>query len=922
MSQLSSIRFRRLYFAVLFVLCVLCLLALALTVYQLVTQHRYEQRGILPQPLPGLALPSEQRYGVNASLQQYATDQDLQHALQLAKQAGFSWVRQNFPWAEIEPEPGDYRWERWDRLVAAVRQQGLGLIAVLDSSPAWARRPADQDNRSAPPQYVSTYGLFVRAFAQHYAGQVTCYQVWDQPNIFPYWGAAPVDPAAYVRLLRVAASELRAADPDGVILCAALAPNTEPGGRNMSDVQFLRGIYEAGGRGQFDALAAKPYGFWSGPDDRCVSTSVLNFSRLILLREEMVRQGDGDTPIWAVEFGWNSLPADWQGQPSPWGSDDMSKQTARTTQAIQRARQEWGWLSVMGWAQLQPAAPATDPLWGFALLQADFQPTPFYQALQQAMAAPIPASPAAGNTYAIRLAILTSLALLSCVIAARLWPLSPWRAWLQRLTSAYRSAPEGAQWLLLGLALVLYYLLPGSVASLLALACSAALIGLRPDMGLACTVFSIPFFLCAKAILGRPFSPVEVLIWLCCASWLGSLKLQRPLRARLAASVRRLRAHLSALDRAVMAFVLISALSLLWSANRGVSIREFRVIIVEPVLLYVLLRQMRLKEQHLLRLADALLLAGVIMSLLGLYQYFVSGDVIVTEGVRRVRGVYSSPNNLSLLLGRIIPLALAVPIVGRSRRRHLYALALLPLLSCLFLTYSRGGWLLSLPAALLTIGLLRGVSTSLRRNRRRVTWVAVTAVVLCVLLLLPLIRTQRFASLFDLEQGTTFRRLKLWQATWAMIRDHPITGVGLDNFLYHYPDYMLAEAWQEPDLSHPHNIVLDYWTRLGIAGLAVLVWLVTAFFTLALGQYRRLPDGDARAIILGWIASMAAMLAHGLIDNSYFLVDLAFIFFLTLGWIRAASCWADSQADAGQASVLGRTVTLPPHRQAEDTNAG
>jgi O-antigen ligase len=159
--------------------------------------------------------------------------------------------------------------------------------------------------------------------------------------------------------------------------------------------------------------------------------------------------------------------------------------------------------------------------------------------------------------------------------------------------------------------------------------------------------------------------------------------------------------------------------------------------------------------------------------------------------------------------------------------------------------------------------------------------------------------TQRFASLLDVEHGTTFRRLKLWEATWAMIRDHPITGVGLDNFLYQYPNYMLAEAWQEPDLSHPHNILLDYWTRLGIAGVAALVWLETAFFTLALRQYKRLPDGDARAIILGWIASMAAMLAHGLIDNSYFLVDLAFIFFLTLGWIRAASRWPDSQADSG-----------------------
>jgi len=156
-----------------------------------------------------------------------------------------------------------------------------------------------------------------------------------------------------------------------------------------------------------------------------------------------------------------------------------------------------------------------------------------------------------------------------------------------------------------------------------------------------------------------------------------------------------------------------------------------------------------------------------------------------------------------------------------------------------------------------------------------------------LLMLLPLVGTERVVSLFNLEQGTTFRRIKLWEATWAMIRDYPITGVGLDNFLYRYPEYMLPEAWQEPDLSHPHNIVLDYWTRLGIGGVVVLIWLVGAFFRTALRLYRDLPDGNERAIILGLIASMVAMLAHGLIDNSYFLVDLAFLFFLSFGLVRA-----------------------------------
>jgi O-antigen ligase len=694
-----------------------------------------------------------------------------------------------------------------------------------------------------------------------------------------------VDPSAYARLLQLAASEIRQADAGAVVLSAALAPNTEPGGRNMSEVLFLRGVYAAGAKGSFDALAAKPYGFWSGPEDRRVDPLVLNFSRLILLREEMARQGDAETPIWAVEFGWNALPRGWQGQPAPWGTDDVAKQAGRTFRAVQRARQEWGWLGLLGWASFQPAAPADDPTWGFALVGADAQPTPLYATLQQAIATPFARVAGDATSYRLRLAAIVAASLFLLGVSLCLAAHLPWRSWLAGMAAAYRSTPEVVQWLLPGLSLAVYYVLPWAVPSLLLLALCFAFFLLRLDIGLGYLVFSIPFFLYPKAIAGKAFSMVETLTLLCLAAWAGQWWVQEILPGGLSAAPRRLwrwlrawRRSWTGLDGAVAVFVLLAGLSLLFSQNRGVSLREFRVVILEPATLYFLLRQAGLQRQQLLSLADALLLSGVAVCLIGLYRYGVLGDFVLAEGVRRLRAVYASPNNLSLLLGRILPLAIAVFWAGRPRRRYAYGLAVLPLLICLFLTYSRGGWLLSLPAGLLAIGWLRG---------RRTTLLVLMVILLCLVVLLPVVGRQRFLSLLDLEQGTTFRRLKLWEAALHMIQDYPLTGIGLDNFLYEYPNYMLPEAWQEPGLSHPHNILLDFWTRLGLGGLLLLVWLVAAFVSLALRLYRRLPDGNARAIILGWMASMAAMLAHGLIDNSYFLVDLAFIFFLSLGWTRA-----------------------------------
>jgi len=183
---------------------------------------------------------------------------------------------------------------------------------------------------------------------------------------------------------------------------------------------------------------------------------------------------------------------------------------------------------------------------------------------------------------------------------------------------------------------------------------------------------------------------------------------------------------------------------------------------------------------------------------------------------------------------------------------------------------------LGLPAALLFVGLMR---------KRKGFLIALGLLLLVLVSLVPLHSAARVASLFDFSKGTWFFRLKLWQASLRMIADHPIFGVGLDNFLYHYPNYMLPEAWQEPNLSHPHNIVLDFWTRLGLGGVALIILVELSFFRKGLSLLRRLEE-DESPLVLGIMAGMVAALAHGLIDNSYFLVDLAFLFMLMLGLVE------------------------------------
>jgi putative inorganic carbon (HCO3(-)) transporter len=277
-----------------------------------------------------------------------------------------------------------------------------------------------------------------------------------------------------------------------------------------------------------------------------------------------------------------------------------------------------------------------------------------------------------------------------------------------------------------------------------------------------------------------------------------------------------------------------------------------------------------------------------VIALVGVVQWAAAQNLITADGVWRVRGFYGSPNNLALYLGRVFPLTVAIAAFSsrpRARqgkwwysRRLGYALAAVLMALALLLTYSRGAWLVGVPASLLFLAAMRG---------RRTFAVTVGLLALAAVGVLLVAGSERLASLLDSSTGTTFFRLQLWQSSVAMIRDHPLLGLGLDNFLYHYRSYyVLPTAWEEFNLSHPHNLVLDFWLRLGLLGVVILVWNLVAFFRCGWRAYRHLPEGSDRLLVLGLLAGMVNFVAHGLVDNAFFLVDLALVFMLMLALVQ------------------------------------
>lgn len=409
----------------------------------------------------------------------------------------------------------------------------------------------------------------------------------------------------------------------------------------------------------------------------------------------------------------------------------------------------------------------------------------------------------------------------------------------------------------------------------------------RPLPGLLCVILSLPTVTLMRSFGRLEFSPTEILIVL--SSLAGALRLltvfmlRRPETGRRRVEFYWRRLTRSTGDPAIagLAVILVvaAAISLTASVALHPSLQSFRVIIVEPVVFFgLVVTQLRGRRDAQL-LALALIAAGAGIALFGLSQY-VTGDRIITAeaGLRRIRGFYGSPNNLGLFLGRALPVTVAGALWWPGKRVILVIAASLTA-AALLLTFSIGAWV-AVAMSLLIVAYLHG----LRTFRYAVGILAVGAIGSLTLA----VSIPRIGSHLDLSSGTSSIRIYVWQSALRMVADHPIRGIGLDNFLTYYQNgYRFPEAWAEPSLSHPHNLVLDFWLSLGLIGPMLLGCLIVRLSELIHQGWRR-ADAIERGLFAGVVGAIADTVIHGLVDNSFFLEDLAVLFWLLFAIVCVA----------------------------------
>lgn len=447
------------------------------------------------------------------------------------------------------------------------------------------------------------------------------------------------------------------------------------------------------------------------------------------------------------------------------------------------------------------------------------------------------------------------------------------------------------------LALGLYYLMPGLVSAAVGGAVFFGLTLMRPNLSLATVPLAAPLFYRQRAFVISAdhtlyFSLAEFIILASVAAWIlrDGWTFLRSNRsgggANPLASLRRpVGDPQSALRHPSILAAIFLVIGVLWlfvppGIIRNVALREFRVTVFEPVLYFALILRWARTSADVWRIVGAWLVAGALVGREAVAQY-VLGQAALMEGVGRATSVFPSATALGIYLGKALPLSVTLfALLPNTREWRLWRIAcgLFSLVTGLgvLASFARGAW----------IGVFVALAAVAIIARHKWMLAALGVAVLAGLAALPFINITRITSAFDFstEDNTGVARAKIWAAALRIIKDHPITGIGQDQFLYADPSYGVPQL-RFFTVSHPHNWILDFWLRLGLPGLLWLVALLVFFFRHALLIWARLRGTAAGALVLGLTGSMIDFVVHGLLDMAYFTMDSAITFWTIVGLV-------------------------------------
>lgn len=382
----------------------------------------------------------------------------------------------------------------------------------------------------------------------------------------------------------------------------------------------------------------------------------------------------------------------------------------------------------------------------------------------------------------------------------------------------------------------------------------------RLHLGVAVVVLLMPAYLVRTAILGVPTTLLELALYVVCFAWLVQRLVWENFKIKR-----------TGFGVPLGLLLLAATIGIVVTPNMVDAVGIWKAYFVDALLFFLLFTAV-IKRENIKWILAALALGGVFIAGVS-YHQVITGSGLVNRWLDMVGApsIYNSPNAVGLFLAPIAALFLGLGFLVREKSTKVLTLLVVGfLLGGIYLSFSRGAWL-GFIAALVFVVLF---------TKRRWIYLAVTAGFGTVLVFLPMVwsKVEKILS----GDYSTLVRFKLWEYTYKMFLERPVYGNGLSGF-----QPALKAMPKHPELvMHPHNFFLNFWTEVGLLGLLAIVWVVARFFVLGSRVYkgfRKIKDITGKALSVGVMAMMVALLTHSMVDTQYFKNDLAILFMATIG---------------------------------------
>lgn len=362
-------------------------------------------------------------------------------------------------------------------------------------------------------------------------------------------------------------------------------------------------------------------------------------------------------------------------------------------------------------------------------------------------------------------------------------------------------------------------------------------------------------------------------------------------------------------------FLFWSFLTLIWAENKPIGLFQL-VKLAEFILLFLFIQANITTPARFFYTQICLFLAGFFQSVMAIFQYLgqkslglsllgesilgqnTAGVAKITVNGEKIVRVYGTLPHPNILGGFLILSILAgfylifkgfpfskTPSAGKKWVLGIISIGLGIQIIGFILTFSRTAWAAIAITGLIFLGFYlknHNKKPKFGLNKPKIAYFGFILLIfiITISLLWPQISTR-----FYLEKGDQALSLRGFylKNSWEMIKQNPILGQGIGNFIFKLPPNL--EFWQYQPV---HNIYLLIFAELGIIGLVLFLFLLFLLIKRVCLSLK-IPNSSEKAQKWLILAVFAGFLFIGLLDHYFWTIQAGQLSFWLVAGLLASS---------------------------------